>query len=224
MGLQRLLNICNDFVSNLKLKFNPSKSVCMKFQKTIQNCFDYTVKIGGENIEFVKEVKYLGFLMNSQLNNKFDILRERNRFYNTFNTILRKFYFVNTNIFLFLFKTYCLQFYGASLWCGVSGSKTVLKQFSVGFHKAIKKILKVPWRASNHVVCQMVDLVTLPHIINMQKLKFVYRCFNSPSRFNFLSKNFVYLSFNSEFLREMDFIMTNEYNVILFLDNDLDAL
>ena len=152
MGLQRLLNICNDFASNLKLKFNPSKSVCMKFQKTIQNCFDYTVKIGGENIEFVEEVKYLGFLMNSQLSNKFDILRERNRFYNTFNTILRKFYFVNTNIFLFLFKTYCLQFCGASLWCGVSGSKTVLKQFSVGFHKAIKKILKVPWRASTKLI------------------------------------------------------------------------
>ena len=39
MGLQRLLNICNDFASNLKLKFNLSKSVCMKFQKNYTKLF-----------------------------------------------------------------------------------------------------------------------------------------------------------------------------------------
>ena len=61
-------------------------------------------------LNFVDIVKDLGFIFNFNLKEN-DISRERNKFYASFNTILRNFF----SVLFYLFKIHCLHFYGARL-------------------------------------------------------------------------------------------------------------
>ena len=79
------------------------------------------------------EVKYLGFNLMANLCNKKDVVRERNRFYNSFNSILRKFYSVDLDIFMVLMIYFCFNFFGIELWA------RDLNYSSIGCHKTLKK-------------------------------------------------------------------------------------
>ena len=91
--------------------------------------------------------------------NKSDIIRERNIFYNSFNSVLRKLYNVNIKGFLTFFKIYCMKFYGSRLWFNKYQYKTPFKQFLVPYYRTLKMILNVPWSERNHVVCWYLDLI-----------------------------------------------------------------
>ena len=181
-SLQLLVNKCQMECRKLLLKFNTTKSVCMKFHKIniLTSTFKPEIKLENNVLNFVDKVKYLGFLLNFNLKEDDDISRERNKFYASFNTILRKFYSVDFNVFFYLFKVHCLQFYGAGLWLIKNYKKNTLKQFSVGYHKAIKKTLNVPFYYGNHLVCKIVNLVTLEHQLDIEKVRLIRGIFIKP--------------------------------------------
>ena len=194
-GLQALLSICYEEAQLLCLNYNFKKSFCMKFINGRQNFNSLTelkpgITLGSEILTFVNEIRYLGFNSTYNLCNKDDILKERNKFYNSFNSLLRKFHAADLFVFLTLFKSYCLQFYGSELWICNLNCKTSMNQFAIGFHKAVKKILGVGWGESNHEVCMAVGLVTFPHLIDIDRVKFIYRTLKVPPRF--IEKNIVY--------------------------------
>ena len=62
-------------------------------------------------------------MITDNLNENEDIARVRSKFYSEFNSVLRKFSFTDKDVKLFLFKQYCLQFYGSELWFGFRVSK-----------------------------------------------------------------------------------------------------
>ena len=219
-GLQHLLNVCFDEAEKLCLKFNHDKSVCIKFNKTKKiHQINSKLKLGSSFLNFVDEIKYLGIYINFNLCNKSDIIRERNKFYNSFNAVLRKFHFVNIEIFLKLFKSYCLCFYGSELWYRNFNCKMSLKQFSIGFHKSLKKIIGASWSDSNHIVCDAVGLLTFNDFVNFKILKFTHRLFNN--RPFFLNKPLTFLKNNSVILNELNVLMKSTYQVEDFLTNAL---
>ena len=63
---------------------------------------DYNFSIGMHKIEMVKSFKYLGFLLNDNLNEKDDILHSRNKFYREFNSTIRKFSFAHQSVLIHL--------------------------------------------------------------------------------------------------------------------------
>ena len=220
-GLQQLIDICYNESVFLKLNFNPKKSLCIKFCKSrIYKQLRPLIRLNDVCLDFVKQVKYLGFMINFNLSDADDILRERNKFYASFNSILRKFYFIDLNIFLNLFKTYCMQFYGDKLWMNCE-NQSMFKNFGVGYHKALKKILGLPNYVRNHEVCNILGLVTFKHQIHFNKISFVHKLFNNPPEF--LKEN-IHFSLNSVYLRYCNDIMNSYYDVDYFLLNDLDAL
>ena len=118
VALQKILDVCNLSAKSLKLSFNTKKSVCMKFKKNIKKFYEplsSNFKLGTDMLQNVNEVVYLGFNITSNMCNSNDIIRERNKFYNRFNSILRKFHSVNLDVFLVLFKSFCFSFYGCEL-------------------------------------------------------------------------------------------------------------
>ena len=149
-ALQYLIDLCYQEACGLKLNFNRNKSICIRFSfNSISTDLKKRFSLGKELLENVNEIRYLGFMITYNLCNKIDIIRERNRFYGNFNCILRKFYYVDLQIFLTLFNSFCLCFYGTELWFENFNCKTIKKQFAIGYHKAVKKILQVPWREGN---------------------------------------------------------------------------
>ena len=100
--------------NRLFLKFNCSKSVCIKFSKIHKYVkLQKLLKLGNNTIKFVEKVKYFGFIFNYNLSNKNDIIRQRNLFYKNFRTACN----------------YKVPHYSLTM--------INLKQFSVGIHKAL---------------------------------------------------------------------------------------
>ena len=120
-SLQLIMNEALLAASELDLEFNLNKTKVMKFcgSKVKYNApLAKQFKLNDHYIENVSTFRYLGYIISSNLSNNEDIIRTKNKFYAEFNSILRKFSFVERNVKLFLFKQYCLQFYGVELWFG----------------------------------------------------------------------------------------------------------
>ena len=121
---------------------------------------------------------------------------------------------------LYLFKQYCLQWYGTELWIG--NNKSAYKQFEIGYHKAIKKILKVSTHESNHYVCQEASLYTFEHFINKQKILSSLRYINKPCIF--IEKILSFLTVSSFFFRDVYSMLNTNYELDSLTDNDRDAI
>ena len=123
---------------------------------------------------------------------------------------------------LFLFKQYCLQFYGGDLWFGRSKSRVVFKQFEVGYHKAIKKLLNLFSHESNHYACQESNLLTFSHFLNKIKISAALRFLLKPCVFIEKIRHFLYIS--SVMFNEVISILKETYDIDSLLDNDFDAI
>jgi hypothetical protein len=115
-----------------------------------------------------------------------------------------------------------MQWYGAELWFNSVNCKRTLNKFAVGYHKAVKKILKIPFFVSNHYVCELVNMSTFLHHLNMVKMKFAYNMCYSNNKMMIKLRN--YIINNSCVVNEMKEVMYDKYGVENFINNDLDAL
>ena len=222
-SLQDMIDVANTEASYLDLKFNPDKSKVMIFGlKNSENTIKRQFHICNQPISQVTNLKYLGYEISSDLCCSGDIITKLRKFYAEFNQILRKFYFADISIKLFLFKQYCLQIYGAELWFGCNKSKKNLKQFAIGYHKAIKKLLNLSTHESNHYACQEAQTLTFENMINNLKLQFMIRMSTSQCCYIKKVDNFLYVS--SVLFEEMRELASRKYNIEDMLDNDRDAI
>ena len=222
-SLQILINIAYAEAQKLEMKFNIEKSKCLVFNcprnkpsENIHFC------VGNKPLERVLSFKYLGFILNSNLCNSEDVNRVKNKFYQEFNSILRKFSFSYVRVKLHLFRQFCLQFYGAELWFGNKGAVTSLKQFGIGYHKAIKKVLGLSYNESSHYACQEAELYTFENLVNKIKIMYVLRLMLSPC--DFLGKINSFLSVSSVLYNEVYDILQSKYNIQSLVENDKAAI
>ena len=224
-ALSLLVDMAYNEASKLCLEFNLEKTKIMRFHSYNRNA-DHPVarlfKVNGHSVEIVKSFKYLGFIISDNLSNNDDMTRAKKKFYIEFNMILRKFRFTEKNVKLFLFKQYCLQVYGGELWFGPSKSKVVFRQFGVGYHKAIKKLLNFSSHESNHYACQESNLFTFPHFINKMKINAAYRFISKPC--DFIRKIRHFLKVSSIMISEVLDILKEKYDIDSLFDNDIDAI
>ena len=219
-SLQKLIDLLQNETNKIDLKINLKKTKCMIFCSEsssickIKRCFT----LEKEKIEYVTSFKYLGNIIQNDMINAEDIKLKRNNFFKDFNSIYRKFSFVNSSVLLYLFKQYCMQFYGANLWSENRKSKTILKQFEIGYHKALKKILGLSTHESNHYACQEANLLTFKHYVNKIKIISALKLFVYPCRFFDKLKSFMII--NSDFFRYLYDILLNEYEIKSVFRND----
>ena len=206
---------------------NESKTKCMVFRcsrnkKEINYVAPFV--IGSKQIDFVNSFRYLGYIIMDNMNIKDDVNRAMNKFYADINMILRKFNYADKEVKLYLFKQYCLQIYGGEFWLGdrVTGSSATLRQFSVGYHKAIKKLLHLSSHESNHFACQEANVFTFKHFINKLKIMSTLKLLSKPCAF--LAKILDYMYISSFFVNEVFNILEKEYGIDSITDNDKDAI
>ena len=224
-ALRILMNLANTCASELHLSFNYEKTKVMifrhhrlKYQFNLSNCFH----INGMPIEIVPSIKYLGYVITDKLDYAEDFSRVKSKFYADFNVILRHFHFADKDVKVFLFKQYCLQFYGCELWFGLKRPSQELKQFAVGYHKAVKKLLGLSMHESNHFACQEASLLLFNHLVNKIQISALYRFMKTPC--NIVHKSNVFLNVSSVFLENVRKILSDEYDILSFYENDIDAI
>ena len=122
----------------------------------------------------------------------------------------------------FLFKQFCLQFYGAELWFGDHGSRTAQRQFEIGYHKAIKKLIGLSYRESNHYGCQQAELLIFKHFLNKLKIQFMFRLYFYPCIF--IEKIMKHICVSSVLINEVNQFSNDLYQIDDLLDNDRQAV
>ena len=105
---------------------------------------------------------------------------------------------------------------------GNKGTKSLIKQFAVGYHNAVKKILGVSSHESNHYACQETGLFTFKHLLNKMKVLSVFRIFQAPC--NCIARNLAFFSISSVFRRNILETFHEDYGIENVFENDKDAV
>ena len=175
----------------------------MKFwHKNFKNRNNGRIYLNQTILKTVTEHKYLGVIFDSIDNNKCDINRALLSFYKQSNVVLRKFYYCNLDVLLFLFKSYCMSWYGCELWWDTKGCKGLIRQCSVAYHNALKKICSVSRMESNHDLCEFLDMFTFNHFLNYRPICFYLSIKNFKSRCIQPLKS--YFNYNSIFINDVE--------------------
>ena len=222
-SLQILIQLINNEIRKIRLNFNSLKSKCMIFDKKCKkNQVLESFSLEEKHLECVNEIKYLGYIIQDNMLSDKDIERARNKFYKEFNVLLRKFNSSSINVKLYLFNQYCVQIYGSELWN--DNKKTVgnIKQFSVGYHKAIKKMLGLSYRESNHYACERANMLMFCHLINKNKIYFIKNLLKRPCIL--IEKLMTFLDISSKFIQEAYEILKTKYQIESIKENDKDAI
>ena len=124
IALQYMLNIIYNVMDNLSLTLNIEKSVYMVCPtKRYRNMtFNAVININGTPLKLVTEYKYLGVVIANDNRIVLDIKKCTTSFLRQFFSFYRRFKSLNEEILVFLFKTYCMSFYGCELWYSTKGS------------------------------------------------------------------------------------------------------
>ena len=121
-GLQSKVNICTDFVKKKNLKFstnpNPkkSKTKCIIFSsKPKDRTGVLPVKMNGDDLPWVEEIKHLGNILESSNNMKKDQAVKKGSFIGKINSLSQEFHYVLPNSFFKIEYIYAVSFPGSSL-------------------------------------------------------------------------------------------------------------
>ena len=147
-GLQEMVNMCNVFVKKLNLKFgtNPvpenSKTKCIIFsKKKITNLAVEEIKLDGNNLPWVKDIKHLGHTLQEDNSMSIDITSKRGAFVGKVNMLLQEFHFAAPEVLLKLVQTYACNVYGSNTWNLFS---TDCQRLFTSFNVAVRMVYNLP--------------------------------------------------------------------------------
>lgn len=220
-GLQILLNVLNEQLLINKLTLNVSKSKIMCFAKKPSKV-NHKFYFDNNQLEIVNHYKYLGVTLSSNLSNNNDIERCNKQFLGQSYMLVRKFSGIPSHILFYLFKTYCLSFYGCGLWPIFGTNKSNIHACAVSYHKTIKKIQGIHIGESNHLVCNNLNTFLFNHFINYESFLLLRSLHNSQSKPFNVFKN--YLINESYLHKNINKIFMQNYNFNNVLNNDKEAV
>ena len=173
--LEQLYKKFYDLVTELKLVINSSKSKVMKFCKKLCNPDMTHIYLNNENFDIVRNFKYLGNILNYNLDDVLDVQSKLNSFYSSFNAMYRSFNGVNIEILIHLFNSYCVPQYGLQLWTSHNiFHKQYFKCFEIAFNNALKQIVGCPRYASSHITAEICHMLLLKHGVCVTQARYFH--------------------------------------------------
>ena len=94
------------------------------------------VRLGNNVLEYQEKEKYLGVLLNDNLNDNDDIMKHMRGLYARANSVLRKFAACSVEVKHRLFQAFCTRFYCAHLWYKVT--KHVMSKIKVAYNNVFR--------------------------------------------------------------------------------------
>ena len=94
------------------ITYNANKSFCMVIDNKPEDkkCI-HLVVINNHTLPHTEKYKYLGYIINNNLTDDDDIVRQKRRIYAQANVLARKFYLCNNTIKTTLCNSYCGSMY-----------------------------------------------------------------------------------------------------------------
>jgi hypothetical protein len=141
-GLQKLLNICSEFAKSKDIIYNIKKTKCMIFlPRWLRDLKEHIFYTDGKALSNVTKHEYLGVIICNNFKDDYAIRKEMKGVYARGNMLIKYFRKCSMEVKCQLFKTYCTNFYCASLW----------KKFNKSTMNSIEVAYKKMFRAFTHV-------------------------------------------------------------------------
>ncbi len=212
-GLNKMLKICSTFADNFDITFNSKKTVCIKFGNKVSTCD--IAQLNGNTIDWVDNIKHLGFHLNTTLSDELDCRSKISAFIGYVNKLNVNFGQLKGKVLCTLFKTYCCSYYGCQMWrLGSLYFNRVCTSWNVG----VRRMLNLPYTTHRYMLG---PLLGQPHIsIQLQKrcARFLYgiKC----SKNKIIAKCFLHASWNASTpLGHNIAFLRNKYGVDVRTDN-----
>ena len=163
-GLQRLLNICDDYCKLHDLIFNVKKSMCIYFSTAMnKHCGCPVIYLRNSVRQYVQKVKYLWVFLYSTMKTTLDVARQTRKFYLQANLLLHNFKHCSDDVKCALFQTCCTNMYCCQLW--FNSTKCSIKSY---LHVQATIVFYVVFFASLNHIAQVICLhqEEFPHLLN----------------------------------------------------------
>ena len=179
-GLKEMLNICERYANDKKITFNASKSQLLHFSKKnnpLHNKKPILRMKHGQIIPYVEKCIHLGNTLNSSsiehamLDSAIIDLNVKT------NNLLSEFSFSESITLSRLFKSYCMNVYGSSLWR--YNNHNNIERFCIAWRKAIRRLWKIPYRTHNALVYLINECNSISIILEKRCVKFLWNLLNS---------------------------------------------
>ena len=200
-GMRHLISICEAEAVKIDVEFNPDKSKCMLFKSLdkrfrLNDGISPSITLSGNKLEFVTHFQYLGHIITEDLSETLDIDRVRRSLCKQGNMIISRFPKASGLVRLTLFRSFCLNLFGAELWSPRNESK--FKAIKVIYHDIVKRLVGVQRQMNNHLVCHDFQLLTFDKLIASRKINFFNSivCANNYLLFNLCNQVFCSDLFN----------------------------
>ncbi len=142
-ALRKLLRIlCQQTEADLKLKFNPGKTQCIRFCTDSSGSQNLAFQFCGQFINCVTSVTHLGHVVCHDLSDDLDIQKCQRDFVRRANGVLLRFGFCTPTVLTRLLRSYCMSFYGCALW---NLNHKMIKCLEVCMNKVLRRIWSLPY-------------------------------------------------------------------------------
>ena len=172
-GLKQMVDICETFAVEYDIKFNEKKTVAILFGNgESPECH---LKLNGQPVTWVREVKHLGNIVTSDLTDARDCARKRSIFIGSVNKLLGSYGKIQSNVLCKLFQIYCCSFYGSELWCCNSYG---FNRCVIEWNKAMRRILRIPYRSHRWLLAQLGQQKDLREHLHIKLLRYLTYALN----------------------------------------------
>ena len=145
--LQKLIDVCHMYSLEFDMVYNSVKSCCTSFlPNSLKHLQVPSVYLGQRKLEWVREKDYLGVIICENRSDNADIRRQIKSIYKQGNSIIRRFYMCTDAVKIQLFKTFCYNMYGISLWTNYQND--LMDDASVAYNNIFRQFFKLGRRCS----------------------------------------------------------------------------
>ena len=164
------------FITNV----NPvkSKTKCNIFSKKIKDRTNVTpVRLNGDALPWVDEVKHQGNILENDNSMKRDIAIKRGKFIGKVNSLLQEFHYVSPTMFMTLLNIYAVSFHGSGLWDLYSSAcDRLYKSWNV----TVRSTWKVPNTTHRYLIEDISGSLHLKVMLSSRYAGFVRSLLDSP--------------------------------------------
>ena len=142
--LQIVLDVCQAYAESHGIIFNCNKTVCMMFEAKSKKSAvtPILLTLGGQNVKYVNQYKYLLIVLDTELSDDKDIQRQLQYQYCATNK-LRAFSQCSNAVKNVLFRSFFTRMYASQLWYNFMKSC-----MHVAHNFGCRALYNLPWRAS----------------------------------------------------------------------------
>jgi len=173
--LQIILDVCQAYAESHGIIFNCNKTVCMMFMpKRAKSTVTPLLTMGCQNVKSVKQYKYLGIVLDTELSDDKDIQKQPQYQYCAANKLWASFSRCSNAVKNVLFRSFCTPTYASHLWCNFR--KSCMQRWRVAYNFGCRALYNLPWRASvssHQVQC---NIPTLEALLRKCTYLFLERC------------------------------------------------